>query len=207
MRNRSPFLILNNFLSPLECENYVYASDLSFPNTEVDGTPVKTTFKLPLLQRRVWNRIEQYFSSIESYYNVEIDSVSSIDVEWYPEKCLDEPARCENSLYNGRKWAIRNNYDFTVIVFLKTYNEKTDFDVDFECYGGKLEMINHQFSFNPNRGNAIVFPSNQYFINRTTSPILGDFLQLRFHITCTQRFAYDRNMYMGNYSTWFKGLT
>ena len=85
--------------------------------------------------------------------------------------------------------------------------EVMDFDEEFECYGGELEMINHAFTINPSRGTAIVFPSNQYFINRTVTPEYGDMFQMRFHVSCVDRMKYSPADYRGNYSTWFKGLT
>lgn len=204
---KSPFLLINNFMSPMECESLLASLDTYMPNCDKDKKAIKTTIRIPVFQNRIWQRMEHYFDNVEEYYGVEIDSVTPVDVEWYPERCMEEPQRCENSAYNGTKWSIFNDYDFTVVVFLKDYNDKPDFDEDFECYGGKLQMVNHAFSMTPRRGMAVIFPSNQYFINRTESPSYGDAFQLRMHIVCSERFKYDRRNYEGNYSIWFKGLT
>lgn len=205
--HKSPFLIIKNFISPLECETIVESLDTAFPNYDEEGKALKTILHLPVYQNRLWQHVSNLFDKIENYYNVEIDSITPIDFEWYPQNCADEKQRCENSIYINNKWKILNNYDFTMIVFLKDYNDTPDFDEQFECYGGKLEIINHKFSFNPSRGTAVLFPSNQYFINRTTSPELGDAFQMRLHLTCENRFKYNKDDYQGNYSTWFKGLT
>ena len=204
---KSPFLVLKNFISPMECERLVDSIDTSFPNVNNDDVPIKTILRLPVYQNRLWARIEDFFEIIENHYGVEVDAVTPIDVEWYPENCVEEAPRCENSLSHGNKWKLCNDNDFTIIVFLKDYNNTRYFDNEFECYGGKLEITNHNFSFNPTRGTAVIFPSNQYFINRTASPKVGDAIQLRTHIVCTKRFVYDRSQYEGNYSVWFKGLT
>lgn len=204
---KSPFLIVKDFMSPMECETLLGSIDISIPNYDQNDDPIKTVLRLPIFQQRVWNRMEEYFSDIEDYYSVEVDSLTPVDIEWYPERCVDEPKRCENSRYFNNKWKLINDYDFTVVVFLKDYNNKRDFDEEFECYGGKLEISNHGFSFNPVRGMAVIFPSNQYFINRTETPQFGDAFQLRFHIVCSERFNYNREHYQGNHSIWFKGLT
>lgn len=200
---KSPFLALPEFISPLDCEDILSSLDLSYPNTNEKDAPIKTVLKAPITQSRIWKRAEEYFDSIEAYYDVEIDSMNAVDVEWYPESCVEESPRCENSIYISDKWRVMNDYDFTMVVFLKDFNSNPDFDIDFECYGGKLEFINHQFGFNPQRGTAILFPGNQYFINRTASPKMGDAMQLRTHLTCTERFKYHPQNYEGNYKTWF----
>ncbi len=204
---KSPFLLIKNFMSPMECENLLASIDTTMPNYDSEDRPIKTNIRVPVFQNRIWQRLEHYFESIEGYYGVEIDSVTPVDVEWYPEGCVEEAPRCENSVFNGKKWSIFNDYDFTVVVFLKDYNDKPDFDEEFECYGGKLQIINHAFSIAPHRGMAVIFPSNQYFINKTESPKYGDAFQLRMHLVCTERFKYNRHDYEGNYSIWFKGLT
>lgn len=205
--NKSPFFLIREFMSPLECEDVILGIDETEPNYNIDDKPVKTIMRLPVLQSRLWNRLSEYFDSLEEYYSTEIYTLTPIDFEWYPTNCEEEIPRCENSMYRDNKWAIYNDYDFVVVVFLKNFNNKSDFDEISECYGGQLEITNHNFSFNPERGTAVIFPANQYFINRTKSPTYGDAHQLRFFITCEDRFNYKREDFSGNHTTWFKGLT
>ena len=204
---KSPFIIFKEFLSPLECEEILNSIKIYEPNSDIDGVPLKTILRLPVVQSRLWNRFSNYFETIEDYYGIEVDQMTAIDVEWYPEDCVQEAQRCENSVFMHNHWAIVNDYDLTVIIFLKDFNKSANFDDEFECYGGELEMINHAFTVNPQRGNAIIFPSNQYFINRTVTPEYGDMFQLRFHISAVDRMQYSPENYRGNYSIWFKGLT
>lgn len=200
---KSPFLIIENFLSPLECDNILtYCSNI-FPDEDNTGKEIKTVVKNALMQSRVWKRTEEYYNFIEKYYNVSISEQTSVDIEIYPEGCSQEKVRCENSAFINNSWKIINDYDFTVIVFLKSYNDTKEFDRDFECYGGKLEFLNHKFGFNPIQGNAIIFPSNQYFLNCTTSPKAADMLQLRYNLICDNKFKYDPTKYAGTYSDWF----
>ena len=119
----------------------------------------------------------------------------------------EETLKCENSIYLNKSWKLVNDYDFTMILFLKDHNESSNFDDMFECYGGKLEFPNHQFGFNPERGTAIIFPSNHYFLNKTNTPTYGDLFQVRLHFICTERFKYNPDNFKGNYLTWFKDLT
>lgn len=204
---KSPFIILKDLLSPLECENLLSTLDIDEPNRLTDGKPIKTILSVPVFQNRLWNRMENYFDFIENYYNVNILEIANVELEWYPESAQDEVPRCENSIYSNNDWRIINDFDFTMILFLKDYNNSTDFDIDFECYGGRLEMSNHGFSFNPTRGTAIIFPSNQYFINRTETPTYGDCFQIRTHLICDKRFEYNKTDFEGNYKVWFDKLT
>lgn len=207
MINKSPFLIVKDFISPLECERIVGAVENGLPDCDNSGRELKTVRFNSLYQKRIWEAFEDYFSYIEDWFSVEIDYLTALDVEWYPANCIQENARCENSMFIANAWKLTNNYDFTVIIFLKDYNASSNFDEEFEVYGGKLEFPNHQFGFSPQRGTAIIFPSNQYFINVTKSPEYGDLFQMRFHVVCSKRFKYDPKQFNGNYKTWFPGLT
>lgn len=203
MQNKPPFLVIKEFLSPLECENILNSLRLDFPNVNNDDKPIKTILKAPVIQNRVWQRLELYFDSIENYYGIDVESVGEVDIEWYPENSVNEKARCENSIHINSKWQVVNDNDFCAIIFLKDYNDSKDFDMDFECYGGKLNMVNHGFAFNPQRGTLIIFPGNQYFINATESPKFGDAIQIRTHITSTKRYKYLPSEFPGNFKTWF----
>lgn len=204
---KSPFLLIKDFISPLECEKIVDIFNGHFPDFNKEDKDLKTILKNPLYQKRIWEKLSDYFEYIEKYYSTEIQSLSSIDIEWYPEQCVQEQLRCENSQFITKQWRIVNDYDFVVLIFLKDLNENRDFDPAFECYGGKLELPNHNFSINPQRGSALIFPANQYFLNRTLSPTFGDMFQIRMHITSENRFKYSPSNYEGNYNVWFKSLT
>ena len=204
---KSPFLIIKDFLSPLECESIVKLFDGHFSDYDKDNNEIKTTLSNALYQQRVWTKLEEYFSYMENWYSVEIDSISHMDIEWYPQDCVQEALRCENSQFISKQWRLINNNDFTVIIFLMDYNDSPNFDPDFECYGGKVEFPNHKFSFMPQRGTVIIFPSNQYFLNRTLSPVAGDAFQLRLQISANKRFKYNPKSYEGDFTTWFSNLT
>jgi len=206
MTIKSPFLIIKDFLSPLECEEILQIYDWNFNNVNENGKPIKSIVPSPLYSRRIWNHLEDCFDDIQEYYDIDIKHVDEVYFEWYPENCVDEGLRCENSIYNNGKWSIVNRNDFSVIIFLKDYCISKDIDPDYECYGGQLEMINHKFKFSPERGTAIIFPSNQYFVNRTIPSKVGDVCQIRTHITCEQLFNYNPSDFQGDYTLWFREL-
>ena len=60
--NKSPFFIVPEFLSPLECEDIVNRSYFEFPNT-VNGVPVKSTTQNLLTQNRILPYLEDIIPS------------------------------------------------------------------------------------------------------------------------------------------------
>ena len=58
---KSPFLILQDFISPLECEDLLSSIKVYEPNVDNDDNPIKTILRLPVAQNRLWNRFSNYF--------------------------------------------------------------------------------------------------------------------------------------------------
>lgn len=205
MQTKSPFIIVDDFLSPLECEDAIARLGDTLPNTNHEGYPVKSVKENKLSEIRFLPYLKELMPQIEEYYNFEYYGTKPFDFEWYPQDCVREEPRCENSLYNKGKWTKKNGNDFCAVVFLNDYQEKPPFDGDFEVCGGKLSFPNHDFSFNPQRGMLVMFPGNQNFINFTTSPVAGDAHQIRIQIMAdpAKPFVYDRNNFKGTYKDWF----
>lgn len=201
--NKPPFFILDEFLSPLECEDIVNRSFYEFPNT-VNGVPVKSVTKNVLTQNRILPYLEDLIPYLESYFDFEHGGILPISIEHYPEQCKQEGLRAENSMLKDGKWQRSDENDFTGIIFLKDSSEETNFDDSFEVYGSKLQFPNHNFSFVPARGRLIVFPSAPNFNNATISPKLGDLYQIRFKIVSMDPYKYDMSKFPGNYQTWFR---
>lgn len=201
---KSPFLLIRNFLSPLEVENVLLSVVDIRPDYLDKKTPLRTVLRKPAVSMRIFNKIEEFADSIEQYYGTEIDEFHDVTIEWYPENCQQVNVECENCKpLNSRQWKRINNNDLTAIIFLKDYNKSADFDEDFEVYGGELEFLNHQFSITPERGTMVIFPSNQYFLNSIKSPKFGDAYILKLHMICKPSFKYDPKNYEGNYKLWF----
>ncbi|QDJ96501.1 hypothetical protein Xoosp13_315 [Xanthomonas phage Xoo-sp13] len=201
--NKSPFFIVDDFLSPLMCEDIVARSFFEFPNVE-NGTVVKSITQNVLTQNRVLPLLEDLIEDLEDYYNYEHGGILPFNIEYYPEKCKQEGLRAENSFLKDNKWMRSNDHDFTGIIFLKTESSDRNFDESFEIYGSKLEFPNHQFGFVPSRGRLVVFPSAPNFTNVTISPKIGDLYQIRFQLVGMKPYNYDMNEFPGNYKTWFK---
>lgn len=201
--NKCPFFIVNNFLSPLECEDIINRSYYEFPNT-VNGVSVKSVTQNLLTQNRILPYLEDVVSDLETYFDFEHGGILPINIEYYPQNCKQEGLRAENSMKRDGKWQRVNDHDFTGVIFLKDDSTDRNFDDSFEVYGSKLEFPNHLFGFPPARGRLIIFPSAPNFVNNTISPKIGDHYQIRFQMVAMEPYNYDMAKFPGNYTTWFK---
>lgn len=201
--NKPPFFVVEDFLSPLECEDIVNRSFFEFPNM-VNGVPVKSTTQNALSQNRILPYLEDIIPDLEEHFGFEHGGILPLTIEYYPEGCKQEGIRAENSMLKDGQWRRVNDHDFTGVIFLKDASTDRNFDDEFEVYGSSLQFPNHNFSFTPSRGRLIIFPSAPNFNNTTISPKLGDVYQVRFHLVAMDPYNYDRHQFPGNYKTWFE---
>lgn len=204
MTTKSPFYVIQDFLSPLLCEEMIYNLDMCVPDTDKEGHPIRTVKHNETLQEIIFDRMSQNILELENHYGVTYAGTEQMLFEWYPQGCSGESVHCENSNYIKGKWLKTKNRDFSGIIFLSDYRDKIPFDNDFEVYGGKLEFPQHGFGFNPARGTLILFPSVPHFINATTQIQFGDLYQVRFHIATRTPFLYDPKQFPGNFYSWFQ---
>lgn len=207
MNNKSPFFVKQRFLSPLLCEEIIDDLNFVYPDTDLNNRPIKTMKGNERSEDVVFNRFKILIPEIEKYYNIIHKGTEPMMFEWYAQSCEGEKPHCENSNYINKKWVRVKDRDFTCIIFLSNFQEKVPFDSDFEVRGGKLEFIQHQFGFNPQRGTLIIFPSDPHFINNTSLIEAGDLFQIRFHFITTKPYFFDPKEYQGTYKEWFKNFT
>lgn len=211
MDYKSPFLVLEEFASPLQCEDMIERLNHTIPNTDQKGNPAVTYKGNRLSEMRVMEVFKEYLPSIESYYGFETKTTTPFVFEWYPTGFLGQKATCEGSKFTGKKsektsWKKIKDYDFTAVLFLNDYNGNTDFDINFEVRGGKLEFPTHGFGFNPQRGTMIIYPCRPNFINAIAAVELGDLNMVRFHIIAKEEYEYKSENFPGGYKEWFDNL-
>lgn len=203
---KSPFLVYENFISPLLCEQIVDNVDVIIPDTDVDGKPTKMIRHDEESELLIYDRLKPLYSKLESYYQgFKHRGTERMSFEWYPQGMKAAHPHCESSDYLRKKWLRTRDRDLTGVLFMSDYQEQIPFDNDFEVYGGKLEFPQHNFGFNPQRGTLIVFPSCPHFINGTTTIEAGDLFQVRFHLAATMPYLYQPNQFPGDFTTWFAG--
>lgn len=202
MQPKSPFLVVEELLSPLQCEQVIDDLDLLFPDVDADDHPIKKIVYNEPAEAMIYERVSPLFPQFEQYYNIKYKGTEPISFEWYPETSTGQFS-CENSRYLRKKWVRTENRDLTAIVFLSDYQPTTPFDNDYEVYGGKLEFPQWGFGFNPIRGTMVVFPSDPHFINITTQIQAGELYQARIQMAAERPFTFDPKLYPGDYRVWF----
>ena len=207
MKSKTPFLIYKEFLSPLMCESFVDELDLSLPDVDKDKKPMRSGRMLKEdSENLIMTRISPIISKLNDYYEGFLyKGTERPMLEWYPQGTMFG-YQCENSNYVRKKWLRTKPNDLTAVVFMMDFHEKVPFDTDFEVYGGKLEFPQHQFSFNPERGTMIIFPSGPHFINGISEILYGNSILLRIHMVSEFPYHYDPELFPGDYRVWFKDL-
>lgn len=206
MRHKSPFYVIQEFISPLLCEEIVTLVDFFYPDTDPDDKPVKTIKTNEQGEELIFSRFQSKIIPIMSYYDATYRGTEPMTFEWYPQGCSGDQPRCESSAYIKKKWTRIKDRDFSCVLFLSQYQERIPFDDDFEVFGGKLEFPQHGFGFNPQIGTLVIFPSGPNFINITTPIQAGDLYQARFHVATQPPYVYDSKLFQGDYTSWFENL-
>ena len=200
--NKSPFYVVEEFLSPMLCEDILLKADFTVPNTDKNGAEVMTMKSCQPADLIIFERLQNIIDDVQAYYQVLYKGTEAMKYEWFPEGSVGAIG-CENSVYSRKKWLRVKPADLTGIIFLTDYQDQPNFDEGYEVYGGKLEFPQHQFGFNPKRGTLIIFPSGPHFINQTTLIQAGDLHQVRFNIVGKTPYLYNPAGFPGNYTNWF----
>lgn len=187
------------------CEDVIDTCNFTVPDTDRNGHEVKTTKTCEPVEQMIYERLQSVLPKIEKHYPFSYKGTERISFEWFPQGSSGQ-FQCENSEFVRSKWLRTKTRDFTGVLFLCDYQEQTPFEKEFEVYGGKLEFVQHQFGFNPQRGTLIIFPSDPHFINITTPVVVGDLFQARIQIAANSPYLYDPRSFPGNYTSWFKPI-
>lgn len=205
-QNKSPFYVVENFLSPKQADYIVDALNIVEPDTDKNNHPIKSTRFNHHCESVVFNMLEELKPQVEQYYDFEWKGTEVMSFEFVPEESVNgyEPG-CGNAIYTGGKWLRNKNRDFTGVIFLSDYNDASadEFDPNYEVFGGKLQFPQYGFSFQPQRGTMIIFPAGPNFINALSQVQAGDLYMVRFHICAEKLWPYNPKNFPGTYKTWF----
>lgn len=198
---KSPFYVVQNFISPKQCE--IIVDDLGYyePDLDVEGNPV-------LMQRHhadsesvVYTRFKTILPTLEKYYGFDHKGTEHVTFE-YRAAGVEPEAVCDNSKWVNKKWVQTKDRALSAVLFLSDYQEKVPFDSDYEVFGGKLEFLQHKFGFNPQRGTLIIYPSGPHFINAHAEILAGELYTARFYIASQMPWFYQPSDFPGNYLSW-----
>jgi len=200
---KSPFVVVQDFISPLLCERIIDATACFSPDTDIKGKPIRTVKHNQQAEQLLMDRLSELVPSLESHYGFDYKGTEPMNVEWFPEGS-EGPVTCESSSFIKKKWVKTKDREFSGVIFLNDYQDRVPFDDTFEVYGGKLEFPQWGFGFNPQRGTLIIYPSGPHFINKTSPILVGDLYQVKIHMASHEPFLFNLKNFPGDYTNWFK---
>lgn len=206
---KSPFIVIQDFLSPLTCEKMVQDNIVLDPDTDIDGNPKKLERHNLFWEKDIASRFRDIVPEIEDRYNCVYRGLEKPVFQFYPEnaKSPAEGPGCENSKYIRKKWIMHKDVDLVGFIWLKDYNENVPLDASYEVYGGKLEFPAYNFSLVPQRGSLVLFPAGPHFITVISPVLLGDLYQVKLNVCINSksggRWFYQPQQYPGTWQEWF----
>lgn len=203
--SKSPFYVIQNFISPLMCEKVLDLVNFTTPDRDPEGRPIPMVRSCDLAEEVLFPKMSEIRADVMNHYGIGYKGTERMQFLWFPTSTKGEPG-CENSEYLRKKWLRVRNRDLTAVLFLSDYQDKLPFDGDYEVYGGKLEFPQWKFGFNPERGTLVFFPSVPHFINAVSPVLAGDLFFVKIHIAASQPFLFDPKQYPGDLNSWFSHI-
>lgn len=181
MTNKSPFLIIQEFLSPLKCEKIINELDFSYPDVDINNKQLITVIKHNRLQKPIKENFKQLIPNIENHFNVKVNNLTEMEFTLIPN--------------NTEILIKKNDEDFTCLIFLKDYCVSNNFDISYEVYGGKINFLSWGFGINPERGTIIIFPSTSNFMYKISEVCIGKLIFIKFNIKTNNKFIFNKNYF------------
>ena len=210
---KSPFLIIEEFISPKICELIVDNILITQPDIDINGDPIKMERRHDEFQSVVFNRMKDknIEDRIKDTYNAKYKGTDPITFQYFPENAK-APAKqpgCENSKYMRKKWVKVKDIDLVGYIWLKDYQNTTPLDPRTEVYGGKMEFPAYNFSLVPQRGTLIIFPAGPHFITAISPILVSDLYQVKIDISIStpegSMWFYQPVNFPGTWQEWFEG--
>ena len=156
-------------------------------------------------EKLIYDKFLAMLPTLEQYYGFEHRGTEHVSFEFLSAG-VEPEAVCDNAKWVNKAWVKTKDRDFSAVLFMSDYQETLPFDNDYEVYGGKLEFLQHNFGFNPERGTLIVYPSSPHFINAFANILVGELYVARFFIAGQEPYLYQPAEFPGNYLSWFGNL-
>lgn len=201
----SPFHVVEDFISPLQCESIIKRLALRTPNVAESGQPLKYECNVPAeIGGNIMSELDALSPFIAQRYGAEMADEPKVLFQQYWEnaKAPAEPIGCESSKYSRKKWVKVKDVDLVGFIWLKSFHNAVPLDPRVEVYGGKIEFPGYNFSLTPVRGTLVIFPATPHFVTATSHIMLGSLEQIKVNIKLTN-WSYNAAQFPGTYKDWF----
>lgn len=205
----SPFHVIEEFISPLNCEEIISHLGLKAPNRDEKGQPLKYERLVPAdFASNIFSDLEAQVPFIEQRYGAVVGANKHLLFQqyWENEKVAAEGHHAEGWKYARKKWNKTKDIDLVGILWLKDYHSSVPLDPRHEVYGGKIEFPGYNFSLTPTRGTLVLFPATPHFVTATSHIMLGTLEQIKVTMKLTKDggpWAYHPSNFPGSYQEWF----
>ena len=207
MTYKTPFLVYQHFLTSEECSRIATTTRVE-PDVDSEGVPQLMNRAHEESEQLIFGKFKQVIPHIEEHFGVEYRTTETMQFHQFPvsNSKLAEQPHCDSAQYKRKKWVRVSGRDLTCILWLKDYQDQYPFDLKKEVYGGKLEFPVYQFSFQPQAGTLVVFPSCERFIQATTAVLVGELQLAKFFVHSKNVWLYDPANFPGDFRTWFQDV-
>jgi hypothetical protein len=203
----SPFHVVEEFLSPLHCEQILASMALRSPDLSMDGDPLKhERIVPPEIAASIMNKLQGIGADIEQRYDAKITDRGLVFQQyWENPKMPAEALGCENSQFLRKKWVKTKDVDLVGFIWLKDYHDSVPLDPRCEVFGGKLEFPAYNFSLIPACGTLVLYPASPHFVTAISHVLLGSLEQIKVSLTLRQNgehWEYKAVKFPGSYQQW-----
>lgn len=205
----SPFHVIENFISPLQCERIIDSLALKHPDTDERGQPLKYERIVPPdIGGSITSELNALVPFLEQRYNATVVGQPHLRFQqyWENSKSPAETHWAEGWKYSRKKWNKLQDIDLVGFIWLKDFHSAVPLDPRFEVYGGKLEFPAFNFSLTPVRGTLVFYPATPHFVTALSHIMLGSLEQIKITMKLTQdgaAWSYQPSNFPGSYQQWF----
>ena len=115
MNTKSPFYVVEEFISPLFCEDLVDQMNFMVPDKDKDGKNVLTVRSSDSVEQALYERVLYLLPELQAHYQFIHRGVERMKVEWFPEGSAGK-LQAENSEFVRGKWLRTRARDFTGVL-------------------------------------------------------------------------------------------
>lgn len=208
---KSPFHIIEDFISPGQCEWLIEQLGIKTPSVDERGVPLKHERLLSSdaeLSNFIKAPLVEHIPAIQDRYLGEVVGLEAPLFQQYfenPNRACEQHG-CANAKYARKKWIKHRDIDLIGYLWLKDFQGGVPLDPRFEVYGGKLEFPAYDFSLVPQRGTLVIFPAGPHFITAISPILVGSLEQVQVPIKLEDQggsWYYQPVNHPGTYQEWF----